>query len=136
MTSTTVSTGTTALSTAQLGAVANLLVPIASAGLPRGDFLPADTLARTTDRVLGDMPALPGSAAIERLDLIAAVLREMEEPSTSGQAAQRLEQSLTAARAGWLADGADESELPSWEALLSDASFSPADLDAYYASLQ
>ena len=135
-TSTTVSTGTSALSTAQLGVVANLLVPIASGGLPRGDFQPADTLARTTDRVLGDMPALPGSAAIERLDLIAAVLREMENLPGDGPAEQRLVQSLTAARAGWLSDGADESELPSWEAVLSDAAFSPADLDAYYATLE
>jgi hypothetical protein len=135
-TSTTAATGTASLSTAQLGAVANLLVPIASAGLPRGDFPLADTLARTTDRVLSDLPALPGSAALERLDLIAAVLREMENLPDDGQAEQRLMQSLTAAGAGWLPEGADESELPNWEVLLSDGSFRPADLDAYYATLE
>ncbi|MDZ7618290.1 MAG: S8 family serine peptidase [Patescibacteria group bacterium] len=69
------------LSTAQLGAVAHLLTP--------------------HDRPLAETSVPLGSAALERIDLIADVLRELDEPASSGHAEHRLLQSLMAARAAW-----------------------------------
>ncbi len=136
---TTASMDTTSLSTAQLVAIADLVAPNASAGLLRDDTLANDTLAndrlRTTDRVLGELAAMPTGTVIERADLLAAVMRQLESLSADGRTDFLLMQSSFRSRAGWLFD-TDDDELPSWEALFNDASFDTADLDAYYATLE
>ncbi len=119
----------TSLSDAPFAVFADLLVPDTSTGLPQAGFLQADEpWACPTVPPPGGMPALPGSEAMEKIELIDAVLRDMANPSAGRQAEHRLLQALFAGRADLLPEcrtnaDADDDGLPGWEALIDDLSF-------------
>jgi len=124
----------TGLSIGQLGAAASLVECRASAGLEQGiaqsSPIVAHALGQTRDPL-----ASSADVAIERLDRIMEVLRELDSPSGDMQAEGRLRQSLLAARAGLLPDGDTSEERPSWESLLEEPALSSEGLHAYYAAL-
>ena len=126
----------TGLSTGQLGAAASLVASNDTAALDHGRGSVSASSANVLGRRRVGTAVSPADVAIERLDRILEVLRELDNPADDGPAEGRLRQSLLAARAGLLPEGDSSEEQPSWEALLGMHPFDVAVLDAYYGMLQ
>jgi len=132
----TAANNTAGLSTGQLGAAASLVASNDTAELHHGRGNMSAASANVLGRRRVGTAVSPADVAIERLDRILEVLRELDNPADDGQAEGRLRQSLLAARAGLLPEGDSSEEQPSWEALLGMHPFDVAVLDAYYGMLQ
>ena len=125
----------TGLSTGQLGAAASLVASNDTAALDHGRGSVSASSANVLGRRRVGTAVSPADVAIERLDRILEVLRELDNPADDGPAEGRLRQSLLAARAGLLPEGDSSEEQPSWEALLEEPALSSEGLNAYYAAL-
>ena len=126
---------TNGLSAAELGALADLLFANTSTGLRQADVYAADSLARITDYILAEKAASAATldSAIENVDLVAAVLHEIETLSGHGRAGYRLTQSSGSIGEGWLFDVDGQ---PNWDVLMDEPALDAASLDRYYATLE
>ncbi len=81
--------------------------------------------------------ASPGDEAIERLDLVAAVLSELDGLAGATPGRQGSLASTPASHGEWEAFSAADPwhECPAWEAFLDDSSPDATSLDAFYATL-
>ncbi|MFW5692946.1 MAG: S8 family serine peptidase [Thermoguttaceae bacterium] len=116
----------TSLSDAPFAILADLLVSDASTKLLQGGSLQADRiLVRPAVPALDELPATPGSAAVEKIALIDTVLRNMEDRWSGRQAEYPLLHEVLAGRADLLATSRSDPDsgadgLPGWEAVLDD----------------